>query len=147
MPSSEWILTMYNLNIRRRLNVTKAEEKKPNITLLIHRKWCHIFQAVLMYSIAINKIIKCLSFLFLYSLFIIFVLFFFHFQNFFYFHSTVFSFFFHFSATFYKIILFCPYFLVFAPCCFSSVIENFSIWCLFSHYRLLSSKLRNSSTP
>jgi len=53
--------------------------------------------------------------------FSVFLTFFFHFQNFFYFHSTVFSFFFHFSATFYKIILFCPYFLVFASCCFSSI--------------------------
>lgn len=106
---------MYNLNIRRRPDATKAEGKKSNITLLTHRKWCRIFQAVLMYLIAINKIIKCLLFLFLYSLL------FFPFSKFLLLSFHCIFIFFHFSATFYKIILFCPYFLVFASCCFSSI--------------------------
>ena len=92
---------MYNLNIRRRPDATKAEEKKSNITLLTHRKWCRIFQAVLMYLIAINKIIKCLLFLFLYSL-----LFFSIFKISFTFIPLYFHFFFFFFLLFIKLFYF-----------------------------------------
>lgn len=134
---------MYNLNIRRRPDATKAEEKKSNITLLTHRKWCRIFQAVLMYLIAINKIIKCLLFLFLYSL-----LFFSIFKISFTFIPLYFHFFSIFLLLFIKLFYFAHIFLYLPHAAFPpSVIENFPIWCLFSHYRLFSSQLRNRSTP
>lgn len=121
-----------------------------NSTLLVHRKWCLIFQAVLIYLLAINKIIKCLIFFFLCSLFYYWIFLEFIFSllpcllNFFYFNShCIFILLFFFSVTYFVFS-----FLVFALCYFSSICHSKLFYLLsFSHHRLMSSKLGNRSTP
>lgn len=106
-----------------------------------------------MYLIAINKIIKCFLFPFLYSLFPSYFGFFFSVFHFFYF--PVLTFFFHsycifffffcgFLLHFFKFIFLCLYFFVFALCfCHSKFFYKLP----FSHCRLFVLQVRSQRYP
>lgn len=107
-----------------------------------------------MYLIAINKIIKCFLFLFLYSFlsycgfFRYLIFFYFPVFNIFFFHSHCIFFCFLLLFFLLKFIFLCPYFFLFALCFFSSICHSKFFYKLpFSHYRLFVLQARKQEYP